>query len=134
MGMSILCSGEGEACGDGEVVPAGICIPGMFSDFAGEGAGVWEGGVCSPLISIPGMACLIGASCTRFFRRTVALPFRFTFCLAFGFDVFMPDMFCMSSPRCCARTAGTPAAIKIAATVSAQILVRDECLPFITSP
>jgi hypothetical protein len=106
--MSIFCSGDGEACGDGEAVPAGICMPGMFSisDFADdcEVVGAWGcDDVCAPLMSIPGMPCLNGAGRVLLFRRTIVLAFRFALRLAFGlalgfFDMSIPGILCIACP------------------------------------
>jgi hypothetical protein len=111
--MSIFCPGDGEACGAGDDVVAGICIPGMFriSFFCGEaeGAGVevaagicmpgmflmsvfpgdCEGaGVCCgmgmPFMFMPPMSCFFGAGRALFFRRVADLAFALAFRLALG--------------------------------------------------
>ncbi|MDQ3744420.1 MAG: hypothetical protein M3444_08555 [Acidobacteriota bacterium] len=53
-----------------------------------------------PFMFMPRMACPLGARRALRLLRTPRLAFnlafRFDFPLAFGFDIFMPGMFCMS--------------------------------------
>jgi hypothetical protein len=103
--MSILCSGDGEACGVGEA--AGICIPGMFPipGFASDDEGVGVGecdGMGIPFMSMPCVSRL-GAGRGLLLRRAVVLAFdpvfRFVFALAFGLlPISMPGMCCMLCP------------------------------------
>ena len=105
--MSIFCC---DAACVGEVV--GIFMPGMFSiplcPSDGEGVAVGDlAGIRIPRMPVPFMfmprtACLPDARralrLLRAPRLAFDLAFRFDFPLAFGFDIFMPGMSCMSRP------------------------------------
>src|SRR5437764_908260 len=107
--ISIFC-GDAAGARVGEAV--GICMPGMFSIpvFPGVGEVVGVGdcaGMFMPRMSMlfmfmPRMPRFFGARRALCFRRAVALAFdpafRFAFGLAFGLDIFMPGISCMSCP------------------------------------
>jgi hypothetical protein len=112
--MLLMSVGCGEPEGAGVEVAAGICMPGMFpvSVFPGDGAAFRGcGGMCIPgmfmsCMFMPRMSCFFGAGRrVPFLRRVLDLDFDLdaAFRFAFGFDMSMPGMFCMSCPSCCAR-------------------------------
>src|SRR2546421_6347007 len=123
--MSIFC-GDADGAGVGEA--AGICMPDMFSirvcPVAGEGVGGGDfAGMFMPFMFMPLMpcaSCFFGVCRALCLRRTLDLcfdlVFRFALALAFGFDMFIPGMFCMSCPCCRAQATAPPVNRNIAAS------------------
>src|SRR2546423_11515146 len=102
--MAVFC---GDDEGAGVEVAAGICMPCMFSmpvcpgDDAGFGVLDCDG-MFMFCMFMPCLSCFLSAGRALLLRRAVALAFdpafRFAFGLAFGLDIFMPGISCMSCP------------------------------------
>ena len=106
---------------------------------AGEaaGAGVPEG-VRVPFTFLTPVVCFRGAGRATVLRREAVPAFApaFRFGLALGFRVFMPCMFDMSCPSCCALTGATAPASNSAATTAQTVtlFLKPEILMLIMIP
>src|SRR2546421_173589 len=77
------------------------------------GVGLFMGIVMSIFRSGDGEACVVGDGALDL---VFDLIFRFALALAFGFDMFIPGMFCMSCPCCRAQATAPPVNRNIAAS------------------